>query len=99
VPDHPKATTALVLGIIAVAGGFACLVPVLVAPIAWILGAQARSQIRNAPQQWGGQSRATAGMVLGIIGTVLLALIVLGIIIVIIVAVNDPTAFDDNTGV
>jgi uncharacterized protein DUF4190 len=98
-PDNPKATSALVLGIIAVAGAFTCFLPVVVAPIAWILGAQARRQIRSAPQQWGGEGRATAGMVLGIIGTVLLVLALVAIAILIAVAINDPSAFDDNTGV
>ena len=98
-PDLPKATTALVLGIIAVAGGFMCILPVLVAPVAWILGAQARKEIRAAPQQWGGDGRATAGMVLGIIGTVLLLLVVLVVVIVIVVAVNDPNAFEPDTSV
>jgi hypothetical protein len=99
VPDHPRATAALVIGIVSVAGAFLCLVPILASPVAWVLGAQARKEIRTAPQQWSGEGRATAGMVLGIIGTVLLVLAVLAIAIVVIVAVNDPTTFDDNTGV
>jgi len=99
VRDLPKATTAMVLGIIAIAGAFTCLLPVLIAPVAWVLGAQARREIRSAPQQWGGEGKATAGMVLGIIGTVLLVLGVVAIVILIAVAVNDPTAFDSDTGV
>jgi hypothetical protein len=98
-PDHPKATSALVLGIIAVAGAFTCFLPVVVAPIAWILGAKARREIRSAPQQWGGDGRATAGMVLGIIGTVLLVLAVIVVALFVIVAISSPTTFDNNTGV
>lgn len=98
-PDHPKATSALVVGIIAVAGLFTCVLPVLAAPVAWVLGAQARREIRNAPQQWGGEGKATAGMVLGIIGTVLLVLAIIAIVVIIVVAVNDASAFDDNTSV
>ena len=98
-PDHPKATAALVVGIVSVAGMFVLVLPVLAAPVAWVLGAQARGQIRRAPHQWGGESKATAGMVLGIIGTVLLLLVVLVVVIVIVVAVNDPNAFEPDTSV
>jgi hypothetical protein len=98
-PDLPKATAAMVVGIIALAGTFTCGLPILASPVAWVLGAQARRQIREAPQQWGGESKATAGMVLGIIGTVLLALALIAIVVVIIVAINDPNAFDDSSTV
>jgi hypothetical protein len=94
VPDLPKATTALIFGIVAVAGAFFCVLPILVSPVAWILGAQARKEIRAAPQQWGGEGRATAGMVLGIVGTVLLALGLVAIAIFVIVAVSTSSSFD-----
>jgi hypothetical protein len=99
VPDLPKATAALVVGIVSVAGMFMCLVPILGAPVAWVLGAQARKQIRNAPQQWGGEGRATAGMVLGIVGTVLLLLVIIAIVVIVVIALNDPYAFDSDTAV
>ena len=98
-PDHPKATAALVVGLVAVAGMFVLAVPVLASPVAWVLGAQARKQIRRAPQQWGGEAKATAGMVLGIIGTILLLLIVLIVVIFVIVALNDSGTFDPDTAV
>jgi hypothetical protein len=98
-PDHPKATSALIVGIISVAGLFTCVLPVLAAPVAWVIGAQARKEIRNTPQRWGGESKATAGMVLGIIGTVLLVLGLIAIAILIAVAVSDPHAFDSDTRV
>lgn len=98
-PDHPKATSALVVGLIAVAGTFMCALPVLASPVAWVLGAQARNEIRRAPQQWGGESKATAGMVLGIIGTVLLVLIIIVITLIVVIAINDPSAFDPDTSV
>lgn len=34
-PDHPKATTAMVLGIVALAGGMICYLPFFLAPFAW----------------------------------------------------------------
>ena len=99
VPDHPKSTAALVVGIISIAGAFFCVLPILAAPVAWVLGVQARKEIRNAPQQWGGEGKATAGFVLGIIGTVLLVLGLIAIALIVVVAINDPTAFDSDTGV
>jgi hypothetical protein len=98
-PDLPKATAALVVGIVAVAGAFTCVLPVLAGPVAWVLGVQARREIRRAPGQWGGEGRATAGMVLGIIGTVLLVLIVLLVVLLITLAVTDSSGFDDGTRV
>lgn len=98
-PDHPKATTALVLGLIGLVGGFMCLLPVLVSPFAWFTGMKARREIRASNGQLGGDGMATAGMVLGIIGTVLLALILIGIVVFVIVVANDPTVFDDGSTV
>jgi len=97
-PDLPKATAAMVVGIIAVAGTFLCGLPVLASPVAWVLGAQARREIRNDPQRWGGESKATAGMVLGIIGTVLLVLALLAIALIVVVAVSTGSSGTD-TGV
>ena len=99
-PDLPKATAAMVVGIVAVAGSFVlCGLPLLISPVAWVLGAQARRQIRESPQQWDGESKATAGLVLGIIGTILLVLALIVVIVIIVVAINNPTAFDSETGV
>src|SRR4051794_13175323 len=98
-PDNPKSTAALIVGIIAVAGTFMCVLPVLAAPVAWVLGVQARREIRNAPQHWGGEGKATAGMVLGIVGTVLLVLIVLVILLIVVVAVGDSGSYNSDTGV
>ncbi|HEY5981353.1 MAG TPA: DUF4190 domain-containing protein [Microlunatus sp.] len=68
-PNHPKATTAMVLGIIGIVlcpfvgiGGF-------------VLGGRARREIDAAPGQWGGRGTATAGWVLGIISIVYASLV------------------------
>jgi hypothetical protein len=97
-PDLPKATTALVLGLIALGGGFMCLLPIVVSPFAWAVGASARKEIRNAPNQWGGEGKATAGMVLGIIGTVLFALGLIVVIVIIAVAVGTSSDGSGTTG-
>lgn len=97
--DHPKATTALVLGLVGVVGGMMCGLPLLVSPFAWATGVKARREIRQANGQLGGDGSATAGMVLGIIGSVLLALALIVIVVLVILAVNDPSAFDDSSNV
>ena len=66
-PNHPQATTALVLGIL---GLVVCGV---LAPFAWSTGAKAVREIDASGGQWGGRSEANAGRICGIVGTVLLA--------------------------
>jgi len=86
VPNHPKATTALVLGLVSVVGGLSfCGIPLLVSPFAWVTGHRVVNEIRASRGHLAGESSAQAGMVLGIIGSVLLviwlivvALLVLG---------------------
>ena len=85
-PDHPQATTALVLGLVALAGGFVCILPILAGPFAWVVGARVRREI-DQDQRYGGRDRATAGMVMGIIATGLLALGVLFVVLAIVVVV------------
>lgn len=79
-----RATTALVLGIVALAGGAACVLPAVVGPVAWFLGAKARREIDAYPGRWTNRSEATAGMVMGIVSTVLLALLVLLLVVLVI---------------
>ncbi|MFT4166460.1 MAG: DUF4190 domain-containing protein [Microlunatus sp.] len=78
-PSHPKATMALILGIIGVT----------VCPFAgiggFIVGRRVRAEVDAAPDQWEGRSLATAGWVMGIISIVFSAFwIVYGIFIIVI---------------
>ena len=75
-PLHPRARTALVLGIISAVGAL-FLLPALVGPLGWYYGAVARREIEREPTRWGGHRDATVGMICGIIGTALLALALL----------------------
>jgi uncharacterized membrane protein YjgN (DUF898 family) len=74
-PDHPKATTVLVLGIL---GLVVCGV---LAPFAWVMGNQVLREIDASGGTLGGRSNANAGRICGIIGTMLL-----GVAVVITVA-------------
>lgn len=99
VADLPQANTALVVGLIALLGGFMCGLPILLGPWAWIAGARARRTIKQSPGYYGGESKATAGMVLGIIATVLMVLSLLLVALVVIIGFADPSAFDETSNV
>lgn len=70
-PEDNLATVALILGIL----GVLCF-PIL-GPVALFIGNGSRRRIRESGGTLGGEGKATAGFVLGIIGTVFLALAVL----------------------
>jgi hypothetical protein len=63
-----QATTALVLGIVSIV---CCQI---LGPVAWFLGHQELQKIRNRQSSAAGEGFAKAGMILGIVGTVLLVL-------------------------
>ncbi|MBN2190568.1 MAG: DUF4190 domain-containing protein [Candidatus Aureabacteria bacterium] len=67
-----KAITSLVLGIL----GLLCCGPLAI--VAWILGAMELSDIKKGLSSKAGEGMAKAGMIIGIIGTVLM---VLGILV------------------
>lgn len=93
-PKHSQATPAMVFGIVSLAGLFACVVPILLAPVAWILGAKAVKEIDANPAAYSGRGEANAGKIMGIIGTCLLVLVLIGIVVLIIVGING--GFDDD---
>ena len=66
--DHPRATTALVLGIL---GLVLCQV---LSPFAWVVGGRAVREIDASHGALGGRGSANAGRILGIVGTALLVL-------------------------
>ena len=65
-PDHPKATTSLVLGILGI------VICGIIAPFAWRMGKRAVDEIDASQGQLGGRGQAQAGYILGVIGTILL---------------------------
>ncbi|WP_375002165.1 hypothetical protein [Aeromicrobium sp. CTD01-1L150] len=71
----------MVLGIIGITGVMFVL-PFVVSPLAWYFGTVARREAAREEDRWAPSSAATAGVVTGAIGTVLLiggALILLGV--------------------
>jgi len=79
--DHPRATWALVLGLISL-GGALFVLPAALGPVACYLGASARRTIEREPGRWSGHGQATAGLVLGAIASALLALLVVASVLV-----------------
>jgi hypothetical protein len=75
--DHPRATTSLVLGIL---GVVLCQV---LAPFAWSIGKSTVTEIDASGGALGGRGVAQAGYVLGIVGTVMLALAILWVVVLI----------------
>ncbi|MBZ5739601.1 hypothetical protein [Nocardioides mangrovi] len=67
-PDHPQATTVLVLGIL---GLVVCQV---ISPVAWVMGNRVLREIDASGGQLGGRSNVNAGRICGIIGTILIGI-------------------------
>ncbi|MEU8901566.1 DUF4190 domain-containing protein [Nocardia sp. NPDC048505] len=73
-PDHPQATTSMVLGLTSLIGTFMCPLLVVLGPFAWVMGKRAMDEIDAAAGGLGGRGSAQAGYLCGIIATVLLSL-------------------------
>ncbi len=98
-PKHPSATTALVLGIIGLAGIALCGgITLVLSPFAWGIGGRAVKEIDQAPPgTYSGRDLANAGRITGIIGTVFLILGVLTVVAIIVIAIaSDPTFTSDT---
>lgn len=82
-PPHPRAMTAMVLGIVGLAGMvlapllFVTVAAGVCSPIAIWLAVQVRRDLRREPGRYSGEGYATAGLVTGIIGLVLFVLALL----------------------
>lgn len=82
--QHPQGTVVLVLGILSVT------VLQLLGPVAWILGHRALREINSSGQVYANRSTVQAGMVLGIIGTVMCVMVVVwfvGMIVAVITTI------------
>ncbi|MDP3891444.1 DUF4190 domain-containing protein [Nocardioides sp.] len=80
-PAHPSATTAMVLGLVALVGAlFTCGLTLVIGPFAWAVGGKAVREIDQSPGQFSGREQANAGKIMGVISTVLLVLSLLATI-------------------
>lgn len=79
-PDHPQATTILIVGILSV------VLCQILGPVAWVMGRRARDEIDASNGGLGGRTQVTVGYVCGIVATCLLLLYVAIFVIAILVA-------------
>ncbi|HJQ06962.1 MAG TPA: DUF4190 domain-containing protein [Nocardioides sp.] len=89
--DHPRGTVVLVLGILSL---------ILCAPlgiISWILGRSALKEIDQSPGRYGNRGLMKAGMICGIIGTCLLAVVIIpvGVLVTVFTLHGVSTQGDD----
>jgi Domain of unknown function (DUF4190) len=91
-PDHPRATTSLVLGIVAL------VLCQILGPVAWIVGGNAVKEIDASNGALGGRGSANAGKILGIIATVFLVLAVIGLILLVVLGLAISTSSSTSTG-
>ena len=74
-PDHPQATTVLVLGVLSL------VVCWVLGPFAWVMGKKTLDEIDASGGALGGRGAANAGYILGIVATVILGL---GLLVVVL---------------
>ena len=88
----------MVLGIVAVAGGVLCWLPLLISPVAWVMGAKAvAGDRRRAAARRPAAARPRPARSSGIIGTVLLVLrSLLGVLLVVLSLTIDDFWSEDN---
>ena len=84
--QHPRAVSAMVLGILGIVLAASCGIGGFLGIGGIVLGRKARNEIDAEPGRYAGRSQAVAGIVTGTIGTVLGVLI--SILIIVLVAVS-----------
>ncbi|MGI9155695.1 MAG: hypothetical protein ACR2FG_03525 [Marmoricola sp.] len=96
-PNHPQATTAMVLGLVSLIGGCICGLPFLAGPFAWVIGSKAKREIAASNGQLGGEGSAQAGFIMGIIASVLLVLAVIAVLLVVVVGIASDSSSSTTT--
>jgi hypothetical protein len=86
--NHPKATSAMVFGILGIVLGLSCGLGGLLGIPGIVQGRRARDEIDAQPGRYGGRSQAVAGIVTGIIGVVIAALAIALVIVVIVLGAS-----------
>ncbi len=81
-PTDGKALAAMITGIVSLVLACGYGVGLLASPVAWYLGKSSMNRIDASQGQLGGRGMAQAGMILGIIGTVLLVLAIVAVVVI-----------------
>lgn len=94
-PNESLATPALVIGIVSLVLTVACAVGMLGSPAAMIMGKVSMNRIDRSEGRLGGRGTAKAGFILGIVGTVILAISIVALVVVIAIAAAG--GFDESS--
>jgi hypothetical protein len=86
--QHPQATLALVLGILGAVLGVSCVVGGLVGIGGIVVGRRVRNEIDAEPARYTGRSQAVAGIVTGIVGVSIFALVTVLIVLAVIAGIS-----------
>jgi hypothetical protein len=89
-PDHPRATVALVLGILSL------VLCQILGPVAWVIGGGAVREIDASGGTLGGRGSANAGRILGIIATVLLVLGIVAVVLLLVLGVSLNSTYNGS---
>ena len=79
---HPQGTAVLVLGIVGI------VVCGIAAVVAWVMGNKALKEIDANPSAYSNRQLVVIGRILGIIGTILWAVVIVGYVIFFVVLVS-----------
>ena len=86
--SHPKATTAMVFGILGIVFGLSCGIGGLLGIPGIVQGRKARDEIDAEPGRYSGRSQAVAGIVTGTIGVVIAALAIVLVVVLVILGAS-----------
>jgi hypothetical protein len=86
--QHPQATLALILGLLGTVLGFSCVVGGLVGIGGIVVGRRVRNEINAEPGRYTGRSQAVAGIVTGIVGVSIFALVTVLIVLAVVAGIS-----------
>ncbi|HEX6757995.1 MAG TPA: DUF4190 domain-containing protein [Propionibacteriaceae bacterium] len=86
--QHPQATQALILGILGTVLGVLCVVGGLLGIGGIVVGRRVRNEIDADPGRYTGRSQAIAGIVTGIVGVSIFALVTVLIVLAVVLAIT-----------
>jgi hypothetical protein len=87
--QHPQATLALILGLLGTVLGLSCIVGGLVGIGGIVVGRRVRNEIDAEPGRYTGRSQAVAGIVTGIVGVSIFALVTVLIVLAVVAGISN----------
>jgi hypothetical protein len=90
--QHPQATLALILGLLGTVLGVSCVVGGLVGIGGIVVGRRVRNEIDAEPGRYSGRSQAVAGIVTGIVGVSIFALVTVLIVLAVVAGISSANS-------